>query len=245
VISLCVPTRERPDRFQTMFQSAVKTAQGPIEVCAFLDANDQSFPRYPVDPRVRYGTGERPYVDGVLCTSELWTSAARLASGDILMLAADDITFETHGWDTAVKAAFADVPDGILLVYADDGTRRKLPVLPFVSRRWVETVGEFTPAGFQGWYSDTWLWEIAAELRRVAFLESVLIRHHQREWQDMTRRAGEAARASEGGLEGIRVRFDNDENRARRAAQAALLRAKMDGPDVLPDTLPRWLKELL
>jgi hypothetical protein len=241
MISLCVPTRGRPARFRHMLRSARTTAVGPIEVCAWLDVDDPS--DYPEDPLVRYGRGPRPYVDGSLCTSGLWNEAWTLATGDIAMLAANDIFFHTPGWDASVVEAFSKVDDDVLMVYADDGTRRKAPVNPFVHRRWIEAVG-FTPPDFQGWYADNWIWTLAAELGRVAFLKQVRIAHFRRQGADATYRDGEAARDAVGGWEGMRDRFYSPEMMARRDAQLATLAGMMtSGPLPLPDPVPDWLTE--
>lgn len=243
MISLLVPTRGRPDRFAQMLASVRATAKAPVEVCAWLDLDDLS--EYPQDPGVRYGAGERPYVDGVLCTSDLWNRALELATGDILMMGADDITFRTRGWDVLVEQAFAEVPDRIVLVYPWDGTRRKAPVNPCLSRRWVDAVG-FTPPGWPGWMADEWIWAIAAELRRVVFLPDAKVLHPQKRQGDDTYRDGEAAREQMGGLAGLRSRFYSTEMTARRDEQTDKLRALMQpGPTLVPDPMPEWFTEAL
>jgi hypothetical protein len=245
MISLCCPTRGRPARFQRMLTSARKTAVTEFEVVALLDDDDDPA-RYPEDPAVRYGSGPREYIDGVLCTSGLWTKAWEMASGDIAMLAADDIVFRSPGWDARVEEAFAAVPDRILMVYPDDGTRRKAPVNPFVSREWIQAVGEFTPSGWQGWMADEWVWSLAVELRRVVFLDDVLIAHLQRGGSDPTYRDGRKAREMVGGLEGMRARFYSPEMTARRDEQTARLRAVMDtAVEFVPDPVPAWFVESL
>jgi hypothetical protein len=224
-----------------MLRSAKATAAHPFEVCAWLDDDDLS--DYPDDPIVRYGRGPRPYIDGSLCTSGLWSKAWDLATGDIAMMAADDILFHTPGWDAAAEAEFAAVPDRILMVYADDGTKRKAPVNPFIHRRWIEAAG-FTPDDYQGWFADEWIWQLAAELGRVTFLKQCRIAHIQKRGTDTTYRDGEAAREAVGGWQGMRERFFSPEMVARRDVQLSKLAALMDsGPLPLPDPVPDWLTE--
>jgi hypothetical protein len=228
-----------------MVRSAALTARGPIEVCAWLDDEDETADRYPQHAGIRYGAGPRPYVAGSLCTSGLWNNAWSLATGEIACLAADDIIFRTHGWDMKVEAAFEVVPDRILMVYADDGTRRKAPVNPFVHRRWIQAAG-FTPDDYQGWFADEWLWQLAAELGRVVFLDDVRILHVQKRGSDATYRDGEAAREAVGGWQGMRERFYTPEMVSRRQVQLEALRAlKWDDRVVLPDPTPPWLQEAL
>lgn len=228
-----------------MVTSAKQTAVGEIEVCAWLDDDDSDAGRYRPDEIVRYGSGPRPYIAGSLCTSGLWSKAWEMATGDIAMLGADDVVFRTPGWDAKVQAAFAEVPDRIVMVYGDDRTKRKAPVTPFVHRRWIDAAG-FTPQDFQGWYGDQWIWQMAAELGRVRFLPDLKIPHFQRSRSDATYRDGAAAREAVGGWQGMRDRFYSSEMVARREAQIARLRAAMDGTRVdWPDPVPAWLAESL
>lgn len=244
MISLCVPTRGRPSRFTRMVRTAEHAAEGKIEVCAWLDEDDPTVERYRPHPGVVYGSGPRPIKDYTLYTSELWTRAASLASGDILMLGADDNIFVTAGWDTAVERAFDSVPDRIALVYCDDGTGRHRPEAPFVSREWIAATKEFTPPGYQGWFSDVWLWNLAAQIERVIHIPDVLIRHDQRRGSDETYRDGDAARGSEGGPLAVRERFYSERERARREVQVARLRARMtDDVRLVPEPEPEWYAE--
>jgi hypothetical protein len=243
MISLCVPTRGRPARFRDMLGSARRTTRTPFEVCAWMDDDDDTASLYPKDSYVHYGSGPRPYIDGSLCTSALWNRAWEMASGDIAMMASDDILFHTPGWDVAVEEAFAEVPDRILMVYADDGTKRKAPVSPFIHRRWIEAVG-FTPPDFQGWYADNWVWTLAAELGRVRFLKLIRIAHFQKKGSDATYRDGEKARDAVGGWRGMRDRFFSPEMMQRRDAQLETLAGLMtSGALPLPDPVPDWLTE--
>lgn len=246
-ISLCCPTRGRPERFAAMVRSAKATAAGPFQVCVWLDEDDPTAHDYHYDRDIdiRFGTGPRPYIDGSLCTSGLWTEAWSLATGDIGMLAADDIVFRTPGWDAAVEAEFAAVEDRILMVYGDDGTKRKAPVNPFIHRRWIEAAG-FTPPDFQGWFADEWIWVLAAAVGRVRFLPELRIRHLQNRGSDATYRDGEAAREAVGGWQGMRERFYLPEMVARRDGHLAALRAMLTDTRIpLPDPAPGWLTEAL
>lgn len=231
-----------------MVRSAEATAASPFQVCVWLDEDDPTAHEYHYDGDVdiRFGKGPRPYVDGSLCTSGLWNEAWRLATGEIACLAADDIVFRTPGWDERVEAEFAAVPDKVLMIYADDGTKRQAPVNPFVHRRWIEAVGLFTPHDFQGWFADEWVWTLAAELGRVRFLDDVRITHLRRPHGDATYRDGEAAREAVGGWQGMRERFYSPEMVTRRDGQLLALRSLLnDTRVILPEPAPSWLQEAL
>lgn len=242
VISLCVPTRGRPARFKQMLDSARATAAGKFEVVAYLDHDDEA--EYEAETGVVYARGRRPLTDhNLVQMSGLWTRAWERASGDIAMLAADDIVFETGGWDEAVEAEFARVPDRILMVSTRNGQDDR-PLLPFVSREWIDAVG-FTPDDLQGWFADEWIWSMAAEVGRAAFLPGVTIRHNQY-GSDSTYEDAQEARMFAGGLPGMRNTFYSIPQVERRDALVGKLRAAMD-PSVrtVPDPAPRWLEDAL
>jgi hypothetical protein len=244
VISLCVPSRGRPDLLKRLFKSAADTGPGaPFELCCWQDYDDRYASKYPQRERIKYGKGPRP-VDGigVLRMSELWTKAASLASGDILGLIGDDSVIETTGWAAKIEGAFESVPDRIVMVYPDDCTGRQWPETLFIHRKWMETIGEFTPAGYPGWYSDVWIWTVAAELERAIFLPDVKMKHYQGNVRDATLREGFAARDKMGGKQGLVDHFWSYPERKKRAEQVSALRGVMDTElRILPEPEPVWV----
>lgn len=245
-ITLCTPTRRRPDRFARMVASvnASATDLENVEIVACLDNGE---PEYPV-PGVKYIHVDRPTQDGNTMMSGLWSRAWEAGSGDIAMMCADDVVFETLGWDERVRAAFASVPDRFVMVYAHAKMEDR-PVLPFVSREWIDAVG-FTPDDLQGWFSDEWIWNIAAEVGRVIFLNDVIISHEQ--WgQDETYVDGMRAREHLGGLEAMRKNFYSIPNVKRRDVLRDHMQEKILGGDCMdanhcaPEPAPQWLTDTL
>lgn len=178
MISLVLPSRGRPQALFSMVYSAELTADDPdqIEVCVRIDSDDPR--RYGYIAETGYGlttcitSGKR----GVLANA--WNDAAKIAGGDILMLAADDLRFRTKGWDTAVRQAVEHVGDRIVMVYARDGhADERMATHPFVTRRWVDVVGRFTAPYFEADYVDLWIDDVARQLDRAVFLPNVLIEH--------------------------------------------------------------------
>ena len=221
-ITLCTPTRGRPDRFDAMCRSVAATAHENVEIVALRDRDD---PTNYMTEGVVYGYGPRPIVDGHHQMSGLWTKAWELGSGDIAMLCADDVVFETPGWDDRIREAFRSVPDRIVMVSTANGQDDR-PLLPFVSREWIDAAG-FTPPDLQGWFADEWIWSIAAELGRVIFLEDVMIRHNQF-GGDSTYVEGQKAREQLGGIQGMRRNFYSIPMVKRRDELVEKLRSVMD-----------------
>lgn len=222
-----------------MVTSARETADEEIEIVAVTDDDDKYVSRYNFKNITHISVPHRHDMAG------LWNLAVEYATGDILMMCGDDVVFETPGWDSTVEMTFDEVPDGILMVYGNDGSPRQAPTLPFVTRTWVETAGEFTDEKLQGWFADEWIWSIAAELDRVVYLPEVVFRHDQR-GDDATYVNGQKRRMELGGMEGMRRAFYAPDEVERRDQRVARLRAKMD-PNVTvasPDMGP-WYDESL
>lgn len=178
IVSLLVPTRGRPDNIRRFADSVIATAYGPVEVVWRVDQDDL------------------PSVDTVLDLPSLghvthalivaprripavgWNEAWAVAAGDIYGLMADDIVMHTAGWDQQVRDAFAQVPDGIVLVYGRDGFRDQVHAShPFLHRRWADTLGYATPTYFSHEMNDVWLNDVAEELGRRRFLPDMVTRH--------------------------------------------------------------------
>jgi hypothetical protein len=244
MISLCVPSRGRPDMLLRLFRSAAANTNSKFEVCCWQDEDDRHAHSYPKRARIKYGRGPRPVDDlGVLRMSELWTKAASISSGDILGLIGDDSVIETPGWAEKIEAAFESVPDRIVMVYPDDGTGRQWPETLFVHRKWFETIGEFTPAGYPGWFSDVWIWTVAAELERAIFLPDVSMKHLQGRTRDATFHDGHEARKRMGGGDILERLFWSEPEKDKRDKQISQLRDQMDSEVQVPliDSQISWV----
>lgn len=182
-ICLCVPTRGRPEGVKRLLESICDTTAhlDRVSVVFRVDDDQEEADWWPVTTRgpMHIHTLSRPR--GVL--SDYWTECAHYMMGletrfDTFMQCADDIVFRTEGWDDLVDLAFSRYPDEIALVYGRDLMHdQKLATHGFVSRRWVETVGYFTPSGFASDYGDSWIDSIAMALGRRVFVKDMITEH--------------------------------------------------------------------
>lgn len=222
MISLVCPTRGRPDRFAEMVESAHTTAASPnrVQVVAYLDDDDPELGAYRNTDHpltVALLVGDRCVL------SDAWNRAAQIANGSVLMLAADDLRFRSNGWDHAVEDCAESFPDGIALMYGRDGhADERMATHPFVTSRWVDTVGRFTAPYFVADYVDLWLHDVAKRVGRAVYLPQLLIEHMhpsfgKGEW-DRTHEE-RIARAKVAGLPAVW----NDTEDERRDEAAALL----------------------
>ena len=178
MISLLLPTRKRTQRFVDTVSSVQNTATpGSVEILAYVSDCDNSYDSFVSTEFCKIIRGPR------LTMSDLWNALIPHASGDIFMLCADDVIFRTPGWDAEIEKAFAAVPDKILLAYADDGgpNGKNFASLPFIHKRWSDTIGYFTGPGFSADFSDTWPNDVADMIGRKKFVP-VLIEHCHYIW---------------------------------------------------------------
>jgi glycosyltransferase involved in cell wall biosynthesis len=188
VISILLPTRNRRERFEQTLLSILKTIStgDAAEVLVYVSDCDHSYDHFASTEFCKFIRGPR------VCFSDLWNQLAPHAKGDILMLCADDVIFRTANWDLEIEKAFAAVPDKILLAFADDGgpNGKTFSALPFISRRWYEIIGYFTPSGYSADFCDTHLWDVSRLIDRTRCLPHVLIEHMHYIWskaeQDQT-----------------------------------------------------------
>lgn len=162
MVSLLCPTRGRPAWFKRLHDSVAKTASGPWEIVAVLDEGDDAYDDLDL-PNVVWVRAKPGTV-----FSDLWNVAWHHARGDIFQLAADDMVHKTQSWDRTV-AGFMPF-DGIGLLCPNDMTgywdTEPVATLGFVSARWCDTLGYFTPPYFESDYCDVWMSDLAVMLKR-------------------------------------------------------------------------------
>lgn len=181
MISILVPTRKRPQRLKEMIDSALLTtfSKDAIEILAYVTYDDSSYDGLIQEledlyPLLRFYRGPR------VVFSALWNKLVPHALGNIFMLCADDVLFRTPDWNVVVENAFDDFPDKILCAYGDDvGPNGKhFATLPFVSRKWVETIGYFTPDGYSADFCDSHVQDVADMIGRKRLLPIVTEHAH-------------------------------------------------------------------
>lgn len=222
MISLLVPTRKRPERLAEMISSARATSNsGQIEILCYVTHDDASYDDVAKSLSAAFIRGPRRTF------SDLWNPLVPYAAGDIFMLCADDVIFRTTGWPEIVEQAYADCADKILCVHGDDlhPNGKSFATLPFVSRKWVETLGYFTPDGFTCDWCDTWIQDIADMIRRKRLLP-IVTEHVHPLWGkapvDETYAEAQANRTKDPNARQYMQRF------SERQADAEKLRAVMD-----------------
>lgn len=170
--SLLLPTRGRPEGMQSLIDSLAHAAVMPEIVFRFDDDDPGAWPDC-----VKEAWGEqcRVLYAPRAATSTLYNECAAAATGDLLMLVADDMEFRTPGWDKIIEAQLPD--DGIFCAWPHDGHQGHC-TFPIVSRKWYETLGYFLPPCLEHAWVDTWLSDIAGRLGRAIYVPDVLCEHN-------------------------------------------------------------------
>lgn len=172
MISVLVPTRNRPDNVRRLVTSGRATADGDLEFIFYVDDDDEVSADVVRELDCELLTGPR------VVLSEMWNRCWERASHDVAMHCGDDIIFRSEHWDTRVLEAFDLVDDKIAFVHGRDGFQdAQLGTHGFLHRRWVEAVGYFVPPYFSSDYNDLWLTEVADALDRRVYLPDIYTEH--------------------------------------------------------------------
>jgi glycosyltransferase involved in cell wall biosynthesis len=178
MISILSPTRKRPNNVTRLVNSIVDTVNDlrNVELLVYIDDDDEeSIPALSA-------AAERINVNAVqgnkLIGSQMYNELAKLAQGDIIMFAADDIVFKTKNWDVVVDVQFNAIEDKILFIYGNDGFQNgRIGTHGFIHRYWMELVGYVLPPKLASSYTDEWVTELAERAGRKLYLPDLIIEH--------------------------------------------------------------------
>lgn len=175
-ISILMPTRKRPQRLKLILDNIAASCDdiSNIELLFLADEDDTE------TISELYALKQKFIIncDKNIIFSNMWNILYPEATGELIMIAGDDIEFKTTGWDTTIRAVFAEHKDKFILVGTDDGIQHQnIAVHPFIHRRWVNTLGYVLPPYFKYWYADNWLTDVAKAVGRFIYLPNIMIQH--------------------------------------------------------------------
>ncbi len=171
-IAVLLSTRGRPEKLVEVFNSlrATTAQKDKVALWLYVDDDDQvtrqaiDSGRF-VDPGfpVHWHIGPRT-PDWGQTYQVLWTALGR--TSEVYMIANDDVRFETQGWDNAVRAKFAEYPDGILLACPYDPVAPAIATFPILGWGWFNTIGRVYAGYFHYWFDDMWVDQIGRMIGR-------------------------------------------------------------------------------
>lgn len=179
-ISFLLPTRGRPRLAERFLASVISRSDIPsaVEAILYVDEDD------PDSLDIRGGALHVVRIVGPKMTMGTYNMACLArASGDIVILANDDMVVRTQGWDSKIRQMDEALPDKIYLAYPDDCLKgRRLSTFPILSRRTCELLTEPFPTLYNGAFIDYHLMDVFMRLRacgydRFRFLQNVVFEH--------------------------------------------------------------------
>ena len=184
MISLCCPSRGRPELAKRLVDTVTATQKHETEFLFYLNDDDEKLEEY------KDLLDEKHYTVGPnQSTCYSWNLMSEQASNDIVMLMGDDVQVQTQNWDQMIADEFLRYEDRILMVVPSDGRAKgskrhgdetklwpdeSLPAAHFaVHKNWINTLGYLAPVHFWHWHVDTYTQKVARKLNRCLYMPSV------------------------------------------------------------------------
>ena len=159
-IALLCPTRDRQQQLTRMGQSVIDTVSDISNVFMYI-AHDE---------KLKVLEGAYMPQKGFLFpenlpTAQKWNllaqEALRNPNNKLFMLAADDMIFDTGGWDKALLEHYNSLENKIHVYHFQDSRDYDGTPHVIVTREYIETLGYFIPPIFLHWFIDSWTVAIA------------------------------------------------------------------------------------
>jgi GT2 family glycosyltransferase len=182
VISVLLATAGRPEMAEAFAHSLRDTTTGhDVELVAAVDGDHETVDRLNAVDGVSLIVDYHPAHRGC---SNAWNAALALSSGDEVVLAADDLTFEP-GWLDAALATLAEFPNGWGFVGFNDGHwGAELSTHYLMSRRFVIEVlgGVIAWPCYSHSFNDVEASERAKRAGRYAWCADAHVHHNHWLW---------------------------------------------------------------
>lgn len=180
-IAILTPTRSRPAGLMRLYESIRKTISGKHRIifAYYVDDDDDKLEEY----KQLVFTGH-PNIKVVPFYSERRIiarafnhMAMRLRSNRMyFMNGADDMVFDTPGWDEILSKKIVDHP--YALYYFDDGIQHEgLATFAVVSQHWIGVLGYFFPEHIRHNYIDTYIFDVACRAGVTVYIPEVRLKH--------------------------------------------------------------------
>lgn len=180
MISILLPSRNRPRNIARFIDSFYQNSRGEIEFLFYIDFDDKvSVPQLEIEKaeykdlvNIRWVVGERTAI------SDMYNVLYKeIVNPDIILISGDDVTANTIEWDLLVHKAFAKYKDRLVLVGGSDLLNDSLFTTFCISKEWIDIIGFVMPQGYWD-YSDTYHHEIASRISRIEKINAIFEHHH-------------------------------------------------------------------
>ncbi len=172
-LAVFIPTRHRRERLEECIKSFQETTLGDVDLYFVVDDDDEDYEDLDLNTVI--------YVERGTLVTAINEAAVQLAGKyDALFLGADDLVFQTPGWDLLLMGTLKEM-GGTGYVYPDDRRRYDVPEHPLISTDIVKELGWFAEPGLAHFYVDNVWAELGKRLSLIRFCPRAVIEH--RHWQ--------------------------------------------------------------
>lgn len=185
-ISFVCPTLNRSVLQTRLTNSIFQNAANPSQVEIIFGINDNDPVALETAKQLQLEYGEQSVKFKLVSPDEKLPNISNIcaiecASGDIIGNIADDVLIESKNWDVTVIEEFSRYPDGILLLWSDDGLwGGSLASHYFIHKNWIKALGHVQPTHFHADWTDHWNQRLAEKVGRTKCIKdrSRLFLHH-------------------------------------------------------------------
>tara|TARA_B100001093_G_scaffold137060_1_gene129591 strand:- start:905 stop:1603 length:699 start_codon:yes stop_codon:yes gene_type:complete len=184
MICIAIPSRGRPQFLNQLVNTALSTATDPknIVISYYLNDDDPQLQTY-VDTLKKLTQEHNDSVQWKVGPDQntvlSWEQICESIDADYYMLAGDEVTFETQGWDKKFEQTKQKYPDGIfcMSMYCGRGeSRLNENVTPVVTKQWRQALGYFWGPMFWHWNVDQWTGDLAKAVDRFDYRSDITVR---------------------------------------------------------------------
>jgi len=184
MISIVVPSRNRPDNLTRLVKSLKDTSSNfdNLDIILRLDDDDKDLAEY--KKRLDGYKNINILVDGKRENlSDLWDECYYATKHPLVMMCADDVVFRTKNWDKILNNRMPNPDKTLYLAWCDDKNQGPLiPTLPIMSKAWIDSIGYFVPRDYVCDFCDVHIHEIARRLQKfnievMLYNKDIIIEH--------------------------------------------------------------------
>lgn len=184
LISILIPTLNRPDNMEKLSRSINDTSQKPelVEVAFGIHNDDKAS----IEKAEQLNKELKIHVNGYVIKrfednkphlSFFWNQLYEKTSGEILGYFGDDVIFKTPGWDEEVRKEFQK--DKSVMVSCNDiHIQRGRTATLFFTHRFVhEKIGYYMHPSFRRWFTDTFWDNVYRNAGKMKYREDIITEH--------------------------------------------------------------------
>lgn len=178
-IAILTPTRGRPSGLMRLYDSIANTISGNhrIVFVYYVDDDDEKLAEY---KQLRFTKHKNiqviHYYRERQIIAKTFNFMAAQVKSTYFMNGADDMVFNTPGWDEILFQRLTVHPYS--LYYFDDGIQHEvLATFAIVSQYWIRLMGYFFPEHIRHNYIDTYICDVARRAGTLVYIPEVTLTH--------------------------------------------------------------------